>query len=709
MRKYLKIVISFILVIFVVSSSVFSIMALDNQQYSYIYNTVTDYSKPTQEENTYNDSESDTADYLYDSLIVTMKNNVSLQFKNFNISDFPEINAVSVENLLPYTYKHIKDKFEAISSKVIDKNVPMSITGFNYNRGFNNLENIKSDGLRSYLLNNNTVALLSSDMFSVKTKCDEYNQIIDNYISIIENNYNFLKDYDYSNYHLKLKLTLDTNDKESLINAIEIIKQREDVLSVSPNYCFKFDYVPNDEYISNQWYLDQIDYFDALNYAQSTETVTVGVLDSGINASHPDLHNNVDFSLSKSFVDDAPLTDTNGHGTSVAGIIGACSNNGIGVSGIGNNIKLVSLKVGSGTYADLGAIALALDYANEKNIDLVNCSFSTLGYSIKSFDQMEEVYGNYEGIIICASGNENKDIDNMGNFYSFPSALDFNNIISVAATDENDGLAIFSNGASNYGVNSVDLAAPGKNVFTTSANLNEGYRNFGGTSAAAPIVTGVVALIKSIHPDISTSQVRTFILDNVDVEDDLIGKVATGGIINANNILSKINEKKFIIKYNPNGGTGNTMPDTIIYYGVDNKLSTDTYVKLDNRFIGWKAHRESDNKWLYTDTNGNLNWYLENTQPNNYKKYICNDSEKVSDLSDVNNDIINLYAEWEVLSLGDVNMDGKITIDDATLLSKYLASEEELSNQQKRLADVNGDGRITVSDISAIQKIIAKQ
>lgn len=660
----------------------------------------------------YNPSVSE--DFSSNSLIVTMKNNISLRFAEYNVENFPEINAVSVENLSPYTYEAVKNKYEAILAENIDIENKDSLF-INYNYLLDDLNNNKSN-LTSYLNDNNFIPLLNKmeggvSVFDSKTKQEEFKNIIKNYIDDLDNTYEFLKDFDYSDYHLSLKITLGTNDKLKVIDAIHKLEARDDVLFVTPNYYGEFDSAVNDEYVSEQWYLNRIDYFDAMEYVRNTETVTVGILDSGINASNPDLADKVDVNLSKSFVDNDndPLNDTYGHGTCVAGIIGACSNNEIGISGICNDINMVSLKVGN-YYPEHAYVQLALDYAEANNIDLINCSFQLAGYSQAYYEQMKDVFDVYNGFIISAAGNENTNMDNTGNTYYFPLALDYENIITVAATDENDELANFDDDdpsyASNYGITTVDLAAPGKNIYTTSANLDEGYRSFKGTSSAAPIVTGVAALIKSIHPDISNSQLRSFILNNVDAVNSLSGKVATSGIINVNKILSDINKQKYIVQYDANSGTGVAMDDSIVYYGVNKKLSPVTYTKLDYRFVGWTAHRNSDNKWLYTDNNGHNGWYLENSQPNGYVKYVYNNCAKIAKTSSVNNDIVTFYAQWEELSLGDVNMDGRVSIEDASLLQKYLSDIVDFTEQQERLADVNMDGRINVFDVTAIQRLI---
>ena len=647
-------------------------------------------------------------DFYTDSVIVILKNDESLKFKKYDINDFPNVNASSVNLLTEYTYENIKNKFDALISNYV----------INENTNFSLIENyINNKDLLSYLQKNINNKLLEQKtngfaLFSNKIKSIEYKININNYIKTLDNKYDYLKNYDYNNFHTFLKLNLNTTNKQQVLDTIKLLETQDNVYMAFPNYKVKFDTNNSNTSSSNnnQWYLDKIDYYEALSYNNSaTNKITVGIIDSGINANHAYLKNNIDYTLSKSFLssDTNPFTDNVDHGTCVAGVIGADQNNENGVSGICSNVNLVSLKISNTSdFSDLSSVKRALDYAQSNNISIVNCSFSTLGYSLNSFDEMEEIYGDYKGIIVCSSGNEGYDIDNLGNFYSFPSALPYDNIISVAAIDEKNNLSSFSNGNSNYGKTSVDIAAPGSEIYTTASN--GGYRNFSGTSIASPIVTGIVAQIKSIHPDISNSQLRTFILNNTVKVSSLTNKISTGGIVNLNNILSNINDKNFIVKYNANSGSG-TMQDTTVYYNVNKKLNKNTFAKLDYRFVGWQAYRHSDNKWLFTDNNGTNKWYVDNQQPSNYTKFIYNDCAKIAKTSNINGDIITMYAQWEKLQLGDINLDGNISIIDVTLLQKYLSGTLELTYQQTRMSDVNKDGYINILDVTEIQKIISAQ
>ena len=137
-----------------------------------------------------------------------------------------------------------------------------------------------------------------------------------------------------------------------------------------------------------------------------------------------------------------------------------------------------------------------------------------------------------QAIVVCAAGNNNgNDNDNITNTV-YPASYSSVNIISVAATDHNDTLALFSN----IGLSSVDLAAPGTSIWSTYYDGN--YASMTGTSMATPHVSGVAALVKAVHPSLTFEQIKNIILSTVDVKSSLSGKVASGGRLNAYNAVS---------------------------------------------------------------------------------------------------------------------------------------------------------------------------
>ena len=193
----------------------------------------------------------------------------------------------------------------------------------------------------------------------------------------------------------------------------------------------------------------------------------------------------------------------------------------IGVTGVTWNSKIMPLKFldsqGGGYVSD--AISAIL-YASKMGAPIISNSWSGTGDS----QSLKDAIDASSALIVCAAGNSaaNSDVTPQ-----YPAAYTNSNIISVAASNYNDKLASFSN----YGVNSVDLAAPGVSIYSTTKSGEYKYLN--GTSMATPYVTGVAALIKSQNPSMTATQIKSKILDNCDILSSLSGKVATGGRLNA--------------------------------------------------------------------------------------------------------------------------------------------------------------------------------
>ena len=613
-----------------------------------------------------------------DSVIVVLKNEKSMELDTYHVSDFSEVNPKYISDLTSDTVDTIQNEYISVHNEFVS------------------------------IVSDNDTVFLSDELGQ---------QALD---SIDEN----IKD-EYSDFHQTLCITLNKHDKQNVLDAIETLQKRNDVLYAEPNYCITLDStdVTNDEYVSEQWALDKINLPDAWKITTGSKSVKVGVIDSGIKADHPDLKDNVDCELSKSFVegtdDSDALEDVFGHGTHVAGIIGAVGNNSIGVSGTCWNVDLVSLKVldDNGVCGNsndkISGVINAINYAKANNINILNFSIALVVPKSKAF---EETINNYPGLFVCAAGNELFNIDTAGRKRRiYPSIYTSDNIVSVAASNSNDKIWYvekFQQG-SNYGIVSVDLAAPGASIYSTYAAENKAYTNMSGTSMATPYVTGVAALIQSKYQNISTKATKKAILDGVDKSSYWSKYVKTGGRLNAYNALKSAGDCKFTIQYDKNGGSGNNMPSTTVTYGVSTKISLNTYQSPSDEklFAGWYANRKSDNKWLYQNESGKLGWYKEGSQPSGYTKSIYRDGVTVAHTSSVKNDTIVMYAYWikkgDVLK-GDVNLDGAITIDDAVLVQKYINNMCTFSDIQKYAADVNSDGVINIYDATEIQKIIAK-
>ena len=323
----------------------------------------------------------------------------------------------------------------------------------------------------------------------------------------------------------------------------------------SPNYVVRIVAQPNDTYYANGqlWGLNGafgIDADKAWNYSQGSNDVIVAVIDTGINLTHSDLNANIWMNPNEisgngvdddgnGFVDDirgasmitgGTASDDNGHGSHVAGTICAVGNNSSGVTGVNWRCKILPVKFlnnsGSGSIYDA---ARAVDYVTAfKNrgfpVVLSNNSWSGGGYSAV----LEAAIKNARdaGILfVAAAGNSGQNTDTTP---SYPAGYDIDNVISVAAIDSAGNLASFSN----YGVKSVDIAAPGVGILSTYIPGSE-YVSLSGTSMAAPHVSGALALLKSGSPGLAWSDLRDRLFSQARKLPSLNSKVKTGGTTNA--------------------------------------------------------------------------------------------------------------------------------------------------------------------------------
>jgi len=312
-------------------------------------------------------------------------------------------------------------------------------------------------------------------------------------------------------------------------------------LKCEPDFEQKIDLVPSDYYYSIMWHLHHATYGirapAAWDVTTGSNDVVIGVLDTGTLTSHPDLSanlwvnpgeiagNSIDDDLN-GYVDDVyginailgngNVTDDNGHGTHVAGTIGAVSNSD-GVVGVAWNVKIVTGKfLGSdGTGWTSDAIA-ALDYMNDLkddglNIVAINHSWGGSGYSASLYNEFTRSQ-NLGILHPAAAGNGGVDNigDNNDSIPHYPSSYNQDAIISVANLT-NSGVL---NTSSNFGATSVDIAAPGTSIASTY-HINPWYVYMSGTSMATPVVTGIIALIASEYPHLTYSQIKTCITSSI--------------------------------------------------------------------------------------------------------------------------------------------------------------------------------------------------
>jgi serine protease len=264
---------------------------------------------------------------------------------------------------------------------------------------------------------------------------------------------------------------------------------------VEPNLQRRIDWTPNDpRYASQRGYLESMRVPRAWNRARGNG-VTVAVLDTGVDARHPDLRNNLIAAIT--LVGGNP-GDPIGHGTAMAGTIAATANNRIGIAGVAPRAKLLSIKVLGRSGGSDHDIALGVDYAVALGADIINMSLGGPGLSRTLREAIERAHR--AGVLIVGSaGNEGSASLN------YPAAHP--DVLSVGAVTSTGDLAFFSN----HG-RTIDLTAPGVNVRSTLPGRSYGPGS--GTSPAAAIVSGVAALVKSTRPNASPDRIATILTRN---------------------------------------------------------------------------------------------------------------------------------------------------------------------------------------------------
>ena len=341
---------------------------------------------------------------------------------------------------------------------------------------------------------------------------------------------------------------------------IEKLRQMNAIEFVEPNYKAEIQATPNDPDFSKLWGLKNssnagvdVGATDAWNISKGSKKVIVAVIDSGIDYTHPDLAANMWVNEGEipgneidddnnGYVDDYygydfgegdsdPAPNGSDHGTHVAGTIGAVGNNAIGVVGVNWDVKLMALKCGVGERSIVNTTE-AYEYAIAMGANVMNCSFGGGGYSATALRALAAAQK--KGIlVVCAAGNEASDNDV---YPVYPAGYELDNIISVASMDSNGKPSSFTN----YGKTSVDIAAPGGDIYSTLPNSE--YGEMSGTSMAAPHVAGMAAWLKAVYPKATYKMLREALLDGVVTNSNWGGKIAKGGYTTmprANAVLAK--------------------------------------------------------------------------------------------------------------------------------------------------------------------------
>ncbi len=270
-----------------------------------------------------------------------------------------------------------------------------------------------------------------------------------------------------------LLLSLTEETKQGVLDAINLLRENPNVEYAEPNCIGTINAVsddpfPNDFFFDRQWGMMRIEAPDTWGIDIGNKRVRVGVLDTGIHGEfsfgdfipHEDLADNMENELMKSFILNDTVKDWDGHGTHVAGIIGAVGNNEIGVAGVNwTYATLVPMKViGGGSSATIEA----LKYARNNGIPIVNMSFvyrNATTEELQALKEEIETFGNFGGLVVAGAANDRNDID-FEPLYPASYARELDNVITVANSDQGDN----KSDSSSYGVETVALAAPGNPI-----------------------------------------------------------------------------------------------------------------------------------------------------------------------------------------------------------------------------------------------------
>jgi subtilisin family serine protease/subtilisin-like proprotein convertase family protein len=354
---------------------------------------------------------------------------------------------------------------------------------------------------------------------------------------------------------------VELEGKFSAKDAMARLAKHPAIEYVEPNYIVSINQIPNDPQFGSLYGLhntgqsggtvgSDISAVDAWDTTVGSNDVIVGVVDTGVDFTHPDLAgnifvnpgeipgNNVDDDAN-GYVDDVhginaitgsgnPMDD-NDHGTHVSGTIGATGNNAQGVVGVNWNVTIMGLKFlsgsGSGTTADaIECInyAVAMKVNHGVNIRALNNSWGGGGFSQALFDAIAAA-NNAEILFVAAAGNSNTNNDTTPNF---PSNYDVPNVLAVASTTRTDARSSFSS----FGATTVDMGAPGSDILSTIPG--NAYATFSGTSMATPHVTGAAALVLSLNDQLTVAELKEILMTTGDPVASLAGITVSGKRLN---------------------------------------------------------------------------------------------------------------------------------------------------------------------------------
>ena len=421
-----------------------------------------------------------------------------------------------------------------------------------------------------YIENNNIISGnpdFQTDRFIIKYKNENGENFLQRINKKIKNTYKSGKDHRIGVITFTQKRKL-----KDFVNEIKEAKIDNEIEYIQPDYLVSLN--TDDPLYGSQWGLQNGAASADANYESTTPAATayvcsmgvadawekstgegaiVAVIDTGVDIYHEDLGGNIwknAGEIEGNGLDDdnnGYIDDVNGwnfaeqtnvvynsadaagdtHGTHIAGIIAAMKDNGKGIAGVAPSSKIMPLKVFKNGQAYTSDIISAIEYAESMDAAIVNCSWG----GNEENPALKEAIQDSDILFVCAAGNSSTDIDTTP---IYPAAYDCDNIISVASVDRYGTLSSFSN----YGVSDTDVAAPGEEILSTLPGNAYGLNS--GTSMASAFVSGEAALLLGINSELSSTDLKTCIIDNSTKLDSLVGKIQDGNLINVINAVENV-------------------------------------------------------------------------------------------------------------------------------------------------------------------------